>query len=196
MLADRVGFAFFITILVAYIIIFIGQYLRHVPGTERLLVLNSRTAMFLPLYAFFMLISLEQPRLLAAMTVPTSMVEGYTFYCFFSLIVTNLNGPVNAVAAFKDSGKELYCCNPCCHKDHLKFYQRAVWGVFHLVVTRVLVITLAAGCFYSNTAIGKLLYAGFNVIGTIILSYCLTLLVLFCKFSVFPLVLSELTTFL
>jgi hypothetical protein len=182
---DKTGLIFFLIILVAFFLIFFGQYARHLQGTERLLVLNTRTALFLPLYAFFMFISLTSPETVAAMTVPIAIIEGYSFYCFFAMIVTNLHGPANAIAAFKDSGKELCCCNPCCPADHVKFYQKAVWALFHFIFTRTVVITIAAIAFYTHSTAGKTLYVALNVVGTVILFYALFHLVLFCKSS-FP----------
>jgi hypothetical protein len=180
---DVTGLIFFLIILAAFFLIFYVQYRRHLVGTERLVVLNTRTATFLPLYALFMLISLAAPQTLAAMTVPIAIVEAYSFYCFFTMIVTNLHGPAGAVAAFKGTGKELCCCNPCCPADHVKYYQKLLWALFHFMVTRVIVITIAAIAFYTHSKPGKLLYVVLNVVGTVILFYSLLHLVLFCKFS-------------
>jgi hypothetical protein len=176
---------FFLIILVSYAILFYVQYRRYLPGTEKLLVLNTRTAMFLPFYAFFILICVASPESLPAVNVPITLMEGYSFYCFFTMIVINLHGPNNALAVFRASGKELACCNSCCPTDDVKFYQKTVWALFHVVVTRTVVVIIAAIAFYSNTKAGNAVYVICNALGTVILFYSLTHLVLFCKFFLF-----------
>lgn len=176
-----IGLIFFLIILGAYIIIFSVQYKRHLVGTERLLVLNTRTALFLPVYAVFMLISLAKPEALAALTVPISIVEAYSFYSFFAMVVTNLHGPANAIAAFRGTGKELICCNSCCPTDHTRYYQKTLWALFHFLVTRNIIITIAAIGYYTHSSAGKAVYSIGNAIGTVILFYALIHIVLFCK---------------
>ena len=171
-------------IVTAYVSVFVIQFRRHLPGTERLIVLNSRTATFLPLYAFFMFISLLAPSALAALQVPVAFMEAYSFYCFFAMVVTNLHGPASAVAHFSSTGKELACCNSCCPSDHVKYYQKTLWALFHFIVTRSAVIILGAIGYYTHTPAGKAVYAVCNVIGTVLLFYALFHIVLFCKFSV------------
>eukprot|EP01040_Poterioochromonas_malhamensis_P003558 gene3558-3802_t len=174
-----IGLIFFLIILGAYIIIFSVQYKRHLVGTERLLVLNTRTALFLPVYAVFMLISLAKPEALAALTVPISIVEAYSFYSFFAMVVTNLHGPANAIAAFRGTGKELICCNSCCPTDHTRYYQKTLWALFHFLVTRNIIITIAAIGYYTHSSAGKAVYSIGNAIGTVILFYALIHIVLF-----------------
>jgi hypothetical protein len=179
------GVAFLIVIWVAYLVIFFLQYCRMESGTERIVVLATRTATFLPLYAIFMFISLVKPEALAALTIPTSIVEAYSFYGFFVMIVTNLGGPKKAVEAFQGSGRGLICCGPCCPKDHLAYYKKALWALFHFMVTRNIIVVLAAIAFYTHTKAGKAVYALLSLSAAVLLFYCLAHIVLFCKSLVF-----------
>lgn len=178
---DRTGLILFIIILLAFVIGFFIQYARQEVGATRLVVLGTRTALFLPLYSFFIFIGLTSPNSLAALNVPIAIVEGYSFYCFYSMIVTNLGGPAKAVHAFQSSGKELICCKSWCPSDQLVFYKRTIWALFHFLVTRTVFITLSAIAFYSKTRAGKALYAIFTLVGTVILIYTLLHIILFCK---------------
>ncbi len=178
-----VGFAFFILTVFAYIIIVWRAYANLRQETEKLTVLVVRLAMFLPLYSFFIYIGLNAPHALDALNVPIAVVEGYSFYCFFALIVYNLGGPAATVQYFKDSGKPLMCCNSCCPADHLQYYKKATWAMFHLIVTRVIVLLLAAIASYAGTKAGNAVFALLSLIGAVILFYCLAHLLLMCKFK-------------
>jgi len=175
------GALFFLIILAAYIIIFAAQYKNITIENERLVVLVTRVASFLPLYAILMLISLGSPEALAALTVPIAFVEGYSFYAFFALLVTNLGGAAGAVSFLKGSGRQLFCCTSTCPSDPALFFVKASWALFHLVSYRLVVIVLSAICFYAKSKAGKLLYVLFNIAGIVILARSLIHFVLFCK---------------
>jgi len=173
------GAIFFLFILAAYFIIFGVQYRNLNTDNERLVILVTRIAMFLPLYAILMLISLGSPEALAALTVPIAIVEGYSFYAFFALLVTNLGGSAGAVSFLKRSGRALLCCTSSCPTDPGQFYVKASWAMFHLVTYRVIVILMSAISFYAQSKAGKLLYVLFNVLGIVILARSLIHFVLF-----------------
>lgn len=174
-----IGIVFFFIIWAAYFIVFFMQYCRMVAGTERLVVLATRTALFLPLYALFMLISLAKPEALAALEIPISIVEAYSFYAFFSLIVTNMGGPEKSVESFKSSGKELICCNDWMPKDHLIYYKRTVWALFHFMITRNIVVIASAIAFYGMKSGGKAVSSILSLVAAVILFYCLIHIILF-----------------
>jgi hypothetical protein len=176
-----IGLALLVIILLSYFIIVWRVYANIRKETEKLSVLVARLAAFLPVYAFFMYISLNAPNALVAVNIPIALMEGYTFYCFFALIVYNLGGPANTVAAFKDSGKPLMCCNALCPEDHTKYYKKATWAMFHLITTRVVVIILAAIASYSGSKAGTAVSALLSLLGAVILFYCLAHLLLMCK---------------
>lgn len=176
-----IGAIFFLIILAAYIIIFAVQYRSITVQNERLVVLVTRIASFFPLYAVLMLISLGSPEALAALTVPIAFVEGYSFYAFFALLVTNLGGASGAVSFMKGSGRQLLCCTSSCPTDPAQFFVKASWALFHLVSYRLGVILLSAICFYAKSKAGKLLYVLFNIAGIVILARSLIHFVLFCK---------------
>lgn len=174
---------FWLIITAVYIAVFFIQYWRQENGAERLVTLNVRTALFLPFYALFMFISAVEPNALAAVNIPITLMEGYSFYCFYTMIVTNLGGPSKAVHAFQSSGKELACCKGCFPSDHVLFYKRTIWALFHFLFTRTVLMVLSAIAFYSKTSAGKALYAIFSLISTVILVYALLHIILFCKYT-------------
>lgn len=173
-----VGFAFFILTVFAYLVIVWRVYSNLRIETEKLSVMVVRLALFLPIYALLIYIALNAPHALVALNIPIAIVEGYTFYCFFALIVHNLGGPAQTVQYFKDSGKPLMCCTSLCPADHIQYYKKATWAMFHLVFTRVIVIILAAIAFYSGSKAGNAISALLNLVGAFILFYCLAHLVL------------------
>lgn len=67
------------------------RYLKE--GTKRLQVLACRTALCIPIYAFIIFISLLAPAAYEGLQIPITLFEGYSFYCFFALLVNNLGGP-------------------------------------------------------------------------------------------------------
>lgn len=147
---------------------------------QRLTILSTRTALFLPLYAVLMYISLCAPVIYVALTIPITMIEGYSFYCFFAMIVINLGGPSATVNYMKQSGKELACAC-CCPSDQITFYKKATWALFHFFVTRTILITLSAICFYSDKKVGKALYVIFSIASFVLLVYGLLSLLLLCE---------------
>jgi hypothetical protein len=179
---EATGVILFLIILAAFLVVVFVQYYRQEPGTERLVILNVRTALFLPLYSLFMFISLCEPRALAALNVLITIVEGYSFYAFYTLIVTNLGGPTKAVEAFKGTGKQLCCCNSWCPAEHVVFYKKTTWALFHLLFTRTGFMILSAIAFYSGSTAGKALYAILSLVSSVILIYALVHIILFCKF--------------
>jgi len=134
--------------------------------------------LFLPIYAILMYISLVGPKAFAALTILITAVEGYSFYCFFAMIVTNMGGPAAVVSYMRQNAKGLLCCQGCCPSEHAAFYKKATWALFHFFVTRTILIFFSAICYYSGSKAGKALYAIFTVISAIVLFYGLSCLVL------------------
>jgi hypothetical protein len=175
-------FLFLVVPVIAYIFILWSQYSKCEPETQRLTVMSTRTALFLPLYAGLMYLSLCAPVIYVALTIPITMIEGYSIYCFFAMIVTNLGGPQATVNFMRQSGKDL-ACSCCCPTDQLIFYRKATWSLFHLFFTRTILVTLSAICFYSDKKVGKALYAVFSLVSAVLLFYGVICLVLLCKLS-------------
>lgn len=167
MTATAVGLLF--VPIVAYIIDFILQYRGLQEGAERIAILNIRVALFLPFYAFFMMIGCAAPRALPALNIPLNLVESYSFYCFFVLLVSNLGGSNAFVNAMNSTNKTIFCCNPCCPKDNLGMYNGARSGLWHLIITRNVITVIAAICDYSGSRAGKALYAVLSVVCVILL---------------------------
>eukprot|EP01033_Poteriospumella_lacustris_P017368 gene17368-12418_t len=161
------GAIFFLITLAGFLIVVGVQYRNMTAANERLTILISRTAMFLPLYSFFMLISLAAPRALGAMQIPIAFVEGYSFYCFLSVLVENLGGPAKAVEALQD--RPLICCTSQCPTEPDKLYNKVVWAVFWFVSLRPVVVIIGAICEYSESNGAKVAYLLFSLVAFAIL---------------------------
>jgi hypothetical protein len=175
------GAIFFLITLAGFLIVVGVQYRNMTAANERLTILITRTAMFLPLYSFFMLISLAAPRALGAMQIPIAFVEGYSFYCFLAVLVENLGGPAKAVEALQD--RPLICCTSQCPTEPDKLYNKVVWAVFWFVSLRPVVVILSAICDYSESNGAKVAYLLFSLVAFAILVRSTIHFVLFCKCS-------------
>lgn len=168
---------FFAIILVGYLIVFTFQYKNMTNETERLTILVTRTALFLPLYALCLLISVARPEALGALQIPIAFVEGYSFYCFLTVLVTNLGGPEKAVEALQ--GRPLICCTSCCPTEPDKFYNKVVWAVFSFITWRPFVVILGTICDYAKGRIARLLYFLFTLLAFALLVRSILHFVLF-----------------
>lgn len=166
-----------------YIIDFLLQFKGMTEGAERLNILNIRIALFLPLYAFFMMIGIVAPSAIPALAIPLNFVESYSFYCFFVLLVTNLGGSSKFVDSMANANRTIMCCNPCCPKDMLGMYKGAHSGVFHVIVTRNIITAIAAVANYSGTRAGKVLFTLLTAVCTMLLINGLVRIFLICKCS-------------
>lgn len=189
MTTDRLALAcipFLLVSIIAYIVVFFKQYSQLDDHTNRLVIISTRLALFLPLYSILIYISLVIPVIYVAMEVPLAIIEGYTFYTFFVLIVTNLGGPSETVRYLGESPKKLiFWC--CCPLDKKRFYDKATWNVFHFLVTRVVVVFLSVICFYIESATGraafKVLYLVFSLVAFVQLIYGVASVVNLCESS-------------
>ena len=165
---------------VAYLALIRTQYLNLQKKTYRLTVLCVRTAMFLPLYAFFVYISVLVPSSYVLNTVVITVVEGYSFYCFLAMITTNLGGPAAVVDLMYQSQKKLFC-SCCCPADSAIFYQKTTWAIFHLFITRSILSVISTIVFYTSGEEGKVVFMSINCLSAVILFYGVICLVNLCK---------------
>lgn len=173
-----VALAFLLFITACYFFIVWRIYVNKTAQTERLSVLVARLAAFLPLYALCMFIAVIDPQLLEGIEVPIAVIEGYSFYLFFALIVENLGGPKGVVKAFVDANKPLCCCACICPSDAIKYYKQVSWAMFNLVTTRVVVIFFAAVAGYSGNKRGGAASSLLMLLAAVILFSCLPQLVM------------------
>ena len=180
---DGVTVIFVIIVIIAYIFIIMTQHKNQIatPELQRLNVLTARTALFLPFYAVFMWFSLLAPAALPAFGIFLAFMEGYSFYCFFTLLVTNLGGPVATVEFLKEANRPLVCCSCFCPSDMVAFYKKTTWAMFHFLFTRTGITVVSAIAFYSGTNAGRVLFIVLNLLATVLLFYCLVHLVNLCK---------------
>lgn len=171
-----------LAIIIIYLIIFRSQYAQLANGTIRLQVLVTRIALIFPLYAFLMYIALLAPAAYVALQLPLVIIEGYSLYCFFVLMVTNYGGPANTVEMIKRHGDKK-CCGGCFPKDPLKFYLR-IHSVLYQVMTTRIVITFLEIIFYylmQRKENLKPLYAICLAIQSLMVLYCVVTFLVFGK---------------
>lgn len=155
------------------------------PAYGRLSVLSVRTAFFLPAYSFLIYISLLEPAACVGLVLPITMIEGYVFYCFAALIVTNLGGPEGAIAILNQHAQDPLCACSCCpcYKSHEEdpkaFYLQVSWAVFHFSVTRSFLALLGLISYYTHTDAGDAFYKIFTCASALLLLYAIITFVLF-----------------
>eukprot|EP00598_Pedospumella_elongata_P004442 CAMPEP_0184981192 /NCGR_PEP_ID=MMETSP1098-20130426/11024_1 /TAXON_ID=89044 /ORGANISM="Spumella elongata, Strain CCAP 955/1" /LENGTH=321 /DNA_ID=CAMNT_0027504735 /DNA_START=68 /DNA_END=1033 /DNA_ORIENTATION=+ len=151
-----------------YIFVVLSQYRYLDSSNYRQTVLSVRASLFLPAYSFLMWISVYEPSLFDAMTVPINLVEGYSFYAFFSLILFNLGGCDQAVDTFVRADKDFFVCTCCFPADKTKFYRRTSWLLFHMLVTRVILSIGGAIASYSDKPVARVIALVIQVINAVI----------------------------
>ena len=167
-----------------YFFIVRSQFAQIEQDTYRVQVLSTRVALCLPLYAILLYIALLDAEAYEALMVVVTVIEGYAFYCFFSLLVINMGGPTETVRAMKQDNNTLCCikmccapCSCCCPKDITKFYNQASMLIWHFMITRSIVICFGAVCFYTGTTVGHALYVVSALVGFVMLVSALLSLV-------------------
>lgn len=171
---DIVGACLTLVPVICYFYILRTQYNMRKEGTLRLQVLNCRAVIGVPIYAVFVFISLIFPQGYNAFNIPIAAFEGYSFYCFFSLVVTNLGGPSETVRYIQDANNPICCtklfCSSCCPTDSARFYARVLSALFHFVTTRMVVVCLSVIIFYAlPTTAGKLIFVVLQLVSFVIL---------------------------
>lgn len=158
----------------AWLLVFNKQFEISTPKTYRVNVLIARTALYLPLYAIFVWVSLIEPVLYDGLQILFAIVEGYSFYSMFALVVSNLGGPHEAVAALKASNRPPFC--PCCPTDPVKFYTQVLNSFWYFLFVRVVIVIVATIAAYKHI---MLVYLITTLVALGILIYSLVSLVNF-----------------
>ena len=124
--------------LLAYYRILTDSYKNAQLSTLASQINASRTALFLPTYAVIMFLSLVIPVLFLPLQIPISIAEGYSFFCFFAMIVNYLGGPNRVVertqSKFNDGKLPIFPF--CCPETGLAFYTRTLRALYHFIITR------------------------------------------------------------
>lgn len=190
-------FGFMMVPFLAYLIVVRFQWGYADSTNFRQTILSTRAALFLPGYAFLMWISVIAPPSFYAMTVLINLVEGYSFYTFFSMLLFNMGGSDKSVELLVNSDKNYFlfgCCFPA--TDKIKFYRRTAWTLFHMLFTRVVLSVIGAIAFYSDTHAGKVLALIIQVINAVLVVGMIVHVINFCEYLlvshlVLPYILSD-----
>jgi len=151
-----ITFGFMLVPFLAYAIVVRLQWGYAENAIYRQTVLSTRAAFFLPGYAFFMWISILAPKSFTALSVLINLVEGYSFYTFFSMIIYNLGGTAETVDTMEKSGKDYFLCSFCFPTGNKAlFFRRNAWCMFHMLFTRVGLSILGAIAYYTGTQAGR-----------------------------------------
>lgn len=122
------------------------------PKTYRLHVLIARLSLFLPLYAIFIYICVMEPSYFQGLQPLFAIVEGYSFYAMFALIVANLGGPLAAIRVMQNHPEEVPCCSWCPDQPTL-FYPRVLSALKYFLFLRVPFIIIGSVAYYHNLKI-------------------------------------------
>ena len=125
----------------SYLLTLRKQHAQLQSHNFRLYVLCSRAAFSMLFYAVLIFASLLVPRAFPVLLIPIDVVEGYTFYCFFVILVTNMGGPEHSLQILLASNRQLLLsCS--FSKDKRKFYSQVQWALFHFMTTRIVIVIL------------------------------------------------------
>lgn len=160
---------------VAWVLILLKQYEFSKPKTYRVNVLLARTSLFLPLYAVFVWAALADPEVYEGMQILFSIVEGYSFYSMFAMIVANLGGPANAVRTMRAANRAPYCTS-CCPTEPATFYSKVLGALWYFFFIRVVFIIIATIGYYKHL---QKVYLVFTLLGLGFLIYALVSLISF-----------------
>lgn len=138
------------------------------PTTARLQILAVRAAFCLPFYGLFIWLCVVEPRGYTIFIIFITFVEGFAFYNYASLIVTDCGGANRFVELLKGSGRSLLCCGCCCPKDFVVYYKRTTWAIWHFWWTRTVLSVLTCICSFASSPAGKALAVVFSVMGAVI----------------------------
>lgn len=136
----------FLFSLSVYIYIFLKQYDLKNKQRYRLQVLTLRTALFLPSYSIFILISIFTGGHFEVLEIFISIIEGLSFVSFFALFVENLGGESNTVS-YINFANHPYLCHGCIKhllpvENNQMFYDRVKYGLKIILFYRPLVTLL------------------------------------------------------
>eukprot|EP01038_Epipyxis_sp_PR26KG_P014181 gene14181-19030_t len=133
---NKIGLIFFGIPFITYFFVFFTQYSKLQPSTEKIQILITRIAVFLPFYAFLIYLSLIGGNVLYfILQIPLAMMEAYSFYAFLVMVVHNVGGS-NAVVNIMNEHKKPYFL-PCCSGDYVTFYKQVHSAMYHFITTRI-----------------------------------------------------------
>lgn len=118
---------------------------------------TTRVAMVLPIYAILLYFSQAIPAGYQALQIPIAFVEGYSFYCFFALVVMNMSGPLGCIRVMEELNRKPIC-GCCCPEEPRKLYARVLWALFLFMVVRPLFVVAAVVCAYANSVPGQIIF--------------------------------------
>jgi len=159
--------------IIAWIYIVRKQFDISNRKTYRINVLTARTSLFLPLYAIYLWISVLDPYTNEALEPFYAVVEGYSFYSMFALLVTNLGGPrATVIILRKHPDRHTFC--PCYPHDSQMLYNTVLSAMRYMFFGRVLLVIVATVCTYSDlqslylivtaASLGVLIYGVLSII--------------------------------
>lgn len=134
----------------AWFLILFKQYEHISAKTYRINVLLARTSLFLPAYAVILWVSCVEPELYEAMQIPFSIVEAYSFYSFFAVLVSNMGGPNAALSTMQAKNQPPWCS--CCPTVPSKFYDTILNSLWRMTWIRIPLIIVATIGSYVNVS--------------------------------------------
>ena len=138
-----------------YVVALFKQYNLLKESTSRLQILSIRAAICVPCYAFFIFLSLAAPSVYQELQIPIAILEGYSFYCFFLLLITNMGGLDKTLNYLIENDKPL-CFTFCCPTNKISFYGRVKWALINFLTTRFIVVVFSV-IFEPNRIVAVLL---------------------------------------
>eukprot|EP01036_Dinobryon_divergens_P027927 gene27927-36789_t len=168
----------------------ITSYFKMIPkknkleaSTARLQILALRSCFCLPFYGLLIWLCVMEPKEYSIIMIFVTFMEGFSFYTYVSLVITNCGGSYRFVDMLKQSGKFVSMCGCCCSKDFEVYYKRATWAIWHFWWTRTALAVLV--CLCTEAGGGRLVakaFSGlFSLAGAFIAFYAIISFLLMCK---------------
>ena len=163
----------------AFFGVIIAQYRQLRKSTLRVQVLSTRLSTFLPFYATVLYLTVNIPEAYLGLQIVFAIVEAFSFYCAFAMIVANLGGPDNAIEEMIKIKAKPYCCGCLCPTTPYLYYDRLQWALFHFSTTRIGLVVATAVCGYKEIAAGEFI---FSLLSFAFVINAFLSIVLFCKY--------------
>ena len=112
-------------------------YLNKNTLTHRLVVLNVRTVLLLPIFSICYLIALEFDRLYIYVLLPASIAQGYATFSFVALFVHYAGGPEKCLEIFKVSRAYSPSCS---FKNYLNSHPRYFYNLIYFTQIQFLIL--------------------------------------------------------
>lgn len=159
----------------AWYLILRKQHENCTTKTYRVNVLLARTSLFLPAYAVCVCVSCMQPQMYEGFQIAFALIEAYSFYSFFAMLVSNMGGPNAALRTMQGHAQVPFCVS-CCPTEPSAFYNKVHTSLWYMMFVRVPIIIVATIGSYKHL---QALYGIATFLSLFVIGYAIACLISF-----------------